>query len=386
MRQSLKALLLTAPFILAACGKKGPAATPPPFAISAVTVTSQNVPVEKEFVGEVLGKSDIPIRARVDGYLEKIHFQEGRRVEKGQLLYTIDDQPFQEDVNAAESRLAEARVHAVNAQSELERYEPLIKINAVSQSDYDNAKANKDAADESVRAALAALNLSKINLGYCSIEAPISGVIGKSEAEIGEYVGKPPNPVILNTVSQIDSIRVQFYLTETDYLALARETLKEREDTHEEPEPPHDSNLRLILSDGSVFEGKGRTDFINRNVDAGTGAILVQTSFENTGGLIRPGQFAKVRANMDVIQGAVLVPQRCVMETQGKNAVFVINSDSTVTRTPITLGPKYRDYYVISFGLDPGVQIAFDGLQRLRDGQKVQYTVKEFQSQFAGNE
>lgn len=369
--------------LFTACGKKGPTATPPPLKITAVEVQSQTIPVTKEFVGEVLGKSDIPIRARVDGYLEAIHFQEGRRVKKGQLLYTIDDQPFREDVNAAESQLAEAQVRAINAKSELDRYEPLIKINAVSQSDYDAALANKQAADASVKAAEAALNLARINLGYCTIKAPIDGVIGKSEAEIGEYVGKTPNPVILNTVSQIDSIRVQFYLTESDYLAIARENLKERENTHEDPEPTHDSNLQLILSDGSIFEGKGRVNFINRNVDAGTGAILIQTSFENKSGLIRPGQFAKVRANMDVLEGALMIPQRCVIETQGRNAVFVVNEDSTVTRTPIELGPKYQDYVVVSKGLDAKATIALNGLQRLRDGMTISAEVTEFKSQYA---
>ena len=203
---------------------------------------------------------------------------------------------------------------------------------------------------------------------------------------MGEYVGRAPNPVILNTVSQIDSVRVQFYLTESDYLKVAREMLKERESTHEEAEPPHESNLRLVLSDGSVFEGEGVVNFLNRNVDAGSGSLLVQASFENKNGLFRPGQFAKVRANMDVVEGAILIPQRAVLETQGRNAVYIVNSDSTVTRTTITLGPKYRDYYIVSYGLDEGAVVAIDGLQRLRDGARINFEVKEFNSQYPADE
>ncbi len=379
-------LLATSTLLFSACGEKAPPAVQAAPKISAVTAEQKTVPLVKEFVGEVLGKADIPIRARVDGYLEKIHFREGRRVKKGQLLYSIDDQPFREDVNAAESQVAEARVHAANANNELQRYEPLIKIKAVSQSDYDAAKSNKEAADESVKAAEAALELAKIKLGYCSIKSPIDGVIGKTEAEVGEYVGRSPNPVILNTVSQIDSIRVQFFLTESDYLAIARENLEERENTHEEPNPRHDSDLRLILSDGSQFPEKGTVDFINRNIDQATGAILIQTSFANPQGLIRPGQFAKVRANMDVLENSVLVPQRCVMETQGQYAVYIIQEDNTVTRTKVVLGPTYLDYYVVLEGVLPTDKIALDGLQRMRDGMTVDYELKAFNSQFPSNE
>ncbi len=379
-------LLATSTLLFSACGEKAPPAVQAAPQITAVTAEQKTVPLVKEFVGEVLGRADIPIRARVDGYLEQIHFREGRRVKKGQLLYSIDDQPFREDVNAAESQVAEARVFATNANNELQRYEPLIKIKAVSQSDYDAAKSNKEAADESVKAAEAALELAKIKLGYCSIKSPIDGVIGKTEAEVGEYVGRSPNPVILNTVSQIDSIRVQFFLTESDYLAIARENLEERENTHEEPNPRHDSDLRLILSDGSQFTEKGTVNFINRNIDQATGAILVQTSFANPRGLIRPGQFAKVRANMDVIENAVLIPQRCVMETQGRNAVFLIQDDNTVTRTKVVLGPTYLDYYVVLEGVSPTDKIALDGLQRMRDGMTVDYELKDFNSQFPSNE
>lgn len=379
-------LLATSPFLFFACGEKASPAVQAEVNVTAVAVDQKTVPIVKEFVAEVLGQSDIPIRARVDGYLERIHFQEGRRVKKGQLLYSIDDQPFREDVNSAESGLAEAQVRATNANNELQRYEPLIKINAVSQSDYDAAKANKEAADESVHAAMAALNLSRINLGYCTIKSPTDGVIGKSEAEVGEYVGRSPNPVILNTVSQIDSIRVQFYLTESDYLALARKNLVSREKKKEQPKPDHDSDLRLILSDGSQFGEKGKVDFVNRNIDQATGAILIQTSFANPNGLIRPGQFAKIRANMDVIENAMLIPQRCVMETQGRNAVFVISEDGSIKRTAVTLGSVYLDYVVVLEGLSPSDKIALDGLQKMRDGMTVQYTVKEFNSQFTGNE
>ena len=171
----------------------------PPPDIQVIQVIQKDVPLQRDFVGQIYGLKDVPIRARVEGYLEGIHFDEGLAVKKGQLLYTIDSQPFEAEVASMQNKVAEAHTYLVNAESELERYKPLAAINAVSKSDLDRVQASRDAAEASWQAAKANLRMAQINLGYCTIESPIDGIIGKTEARTGEFVGREPNPVILNT-------------------------------------------------------------------------------------------------------------------------------------------------------------------------------------------
>ena len=183
---------------------------------------AENVPLYKEFVGQVYGYKDIAIRARLEGFLEEIHFLEGSRIPKGKLLYTLESQPFEADEAAKMSGLAEANTRLAKAESDLNRYRPLAAQNAVSQSDLDAAEANYDASVASVKAAEANLRASRIQLSYTKIYSPIPGLIGKTQAKAGDFVGKNPNPVILNVVSRIDTILVQFFLTENQYLSMAR--------------------------------------------------------------------------------------------------------------------------------------------------------------------
>lgn len=238
--------------------------------IEVVKVVQKDTPIYEEFVGQLYGLKDIPIRARVEGFLEKISFNEGRPVKENQLLYVIDAQPFLAEVAARKSDLAQANTILVNAQNELDRYAPLAEINAVSKSDLDAAQASRDAAISGVDAAEANLDLAEINLSYTKIKSPIRGLIGKTEARVGEFVGKSPNPVILNTVSRIDTMRVQFFLTEASYLRIAREYLvnKKTSTMDEQNERARGKYvLELVLSDGSIYDHKGRIDFINRNID-----------------------------------------------------------------------------------------------------------------------
>jgi membrane fusion protein (multidrug efflux system) len=217
----LRNALIVFVIAISSCKEKS-AMNPPKPQIPVLEVIQKDVPIYREFVGQVYGMKDIPIRARVDGYLEEIAFQEGRAVRKGDLLYRIDSQPFLAEVAANESKVAEAQTYLVNAENELARYKPLAEINAVSKSDLDAAQASRDAAEASLRAAKANLRMANINLGYCTIRSPIDGLIGKTEARVGEYVGREPNPVILNMVSNIEETRVQFFLTEAEYLELVR--------------------------------------------------------------------------------------------------------------------------------------------------------------------
>jgi len=367
--------------ILSSC-KEDAAKTAPPPDIQVINVMQKDVPIKSEFVGQVYGLLDIPIRARVEGYLEGIHFNEGLPVKKGDLLYTIDSQPFLAEVAAQKSKVAEAQTYLVNAENELARYKPLAEINAVSKSDLDAAQASRDATEASLDAAKANLRISNINLSYCTIKSPIDGLIGKTEARAGEFVGREPNPVILNMVSQIESTRVQFFITEADYLKLVNEVIERGEENDPSAtETRQHGNFELILADGSVYEEKGDFDFIDRNVDASTGTILVQTIFPNKSGILRPGMFAKVRVQLEIIENAILVPQRCVLELQGQYSVFVVEADNTVNARQVKASNRLGDLWLISEGLTTGDKVVIDGMQKVASGMVVNPIQTEFKSQ-----
>jgi membrane fusion protein (multidrug efflux system) len=253
--------------------------------ITVFVAAEQEVPIYQEFVGQTHGFKDIAIRARVEGFLEDIHFEEGSRIKKGTLLYTLESQRFEADVAAKMSRVAEARTMLAKAESDLNRIRPLAEEKAVSQSDLDAAIAQYEASVESVKASEANLKASKIQLGYTKIYSPISGIIGKTKAKVGDFVGRSPNPVILNTVSRIDTIIVEFFITETQYLQVARKFSSEIDAAAQNARK---ENLELILADGSLYEHKGEFEFVDRNVDPTTGALLVQASFPNPRELLRP--------------------------------------------------------------------------------------------------
>jgi membrane fusion protein (multidrug efflux system) len=354
--------------IFSSCKEEATKKAPPPN-IQVINVIQKDVPIKSEFVGQVYGLLDIPIRARVEGYLESIHFDEGRPVKKGQLLYTIDSQPFLAEVAAQESKVAEAQTYLVNAENELARYKPLAEINAVSKSDLDAAQASRDAAEASLDAANANLRISNINLSYCTIKSPIDGLIGKTEARAGEFVGREPNPVILNMVSQIRSTRVQFFITEADYLKLANE-VQNRDDGEdlETAEVRQRGNFELILADGSIYEEKGDFDFIDRNVDASTGTILVQTIFPNSEGILRPGMFAKIRVQLETVKNAILVPQRCILELQGQYSVYVLEEGNIVKARQVKAAQRIDDLWLITEGLTLSDKVVIDGLQKVASG------------------
>jgi membrane fusion protein, multidrug efflux system len=342
--------------------------------LKAVEVIEQRVPLYKEFVGQVYGKSDIPIRARVDGFVEKIHFQEGVNVSKGQLLYSIDDNPFRLSVSREESILSEAKINLVNAENDLSRIAPLADINAISKRDLDAAVARKDASEQAVRAAEANLNLAKVNQGYARIYAPISGIIGKTKAKEGEYVGKSPNPVILNTISKVDSVVVEFFLNEKDYITFYKQLMNDSETGLNRINHP----LELYLADGEKFPYTGKITFLDRNVDPSTGTILLQSIFPNPDGLIRPGQFAKVKSVIDVLDKALVVPQRCVIELQGFYNVFTVGKDSVVTQKRVEVLDDFGDLFIIKAGLDKGEKVLMEGLMAVQSGQKVNPEVIQF--------
>ena len=195
-------------------------------------------------------------------------------------------------------------------------------------------------------------------------------------------MGREPNPVILNTVSQIEKIRVQFFITESEYLTLVKELQLERSNKDfSEAESQQTGNFELILSDGSTYEHKGDFDFIDRNIDVSTGSIMIQSIFPNPDRLLRTGMFAKVRVKYENISGAILVPQRCVMELQGQYSVYVVDAEGTVKARPVTAAEKIGDLWLIEEGLNPTDRVVLEGIQKVRSDMKINPVVTEFQSQ-----
>ena len=370
--KKLLIIVIASSLLLIRCGKENPQQMGAP-EIPVYKTKTERIPIYQEFVGEVFGLKDISIRARVAGYLEEIYFNEGTVVEKGKLLYRIESQLYEQDVASKLSALAEAKTILANAENELNRYKPLAEVNAVSKSDLDAAQANYDAAAAGVEAAEANLKASQINLGYTKIYSPIKGIIGKTKAKVGDFVGQQPNPVILNVVSQLDEVLVEFFLTETDYLNFASEYIKRnvKEGQSGELKRAKEANLTLILADGSIHPNKGKINFIDRGVDPATGAVLIQAVFPNPTGILRPGLFAKVKALIDYDENGILIPQRCVSELQGIFSVLFINKEDKIENRRVEVGNKYSDFWLIKSGLQPDELIVYEGLQKVKEGMTV---------------
>lgn len=358
------------------CGKKEEQSPPPVPEIPVFETQEQDVPIYREFVGQIYGFKDIPIRARVEGFLEGIHFQEGSELEKDTLLYTLESQPFEADVAARMSQVAEAKIMSVKAESDLKRIKPLAEQRAVSESELDFAVAQHEASIASIEAAEANLRAAKIHLGYTKIYSPISGIIGKTQAKVGDFVGRSPNPVILNTVSRIDTVLVEFFITETQYLLLARHYQSQNDSAGQREK---EGVLELILADGSLYNHRGNVNFVDREVDPTTGAMLVQASFPNPDQLLRPGQFARVKARTNVIKNGILIPQRCVMELQGLYNVFVVDTNNSVKNRTVKAGPKINQFWLITEGLKPGEKVVYEGLQKVKDGALVNPIIEEIE-------
>ena len=352
----------------------------PPQKIKVYKVTTKTVPIYEEFVGQVFGEKDIPIRARVEGFLDEIHFKEGSNIEKGKLLYVIDPDPQKEAVVAKQSMEAQANTLLIQKESDLNRIKPLAALDAVSKRELDIAQAQRDAAISSLKAANADLNIAKINLSYTRILSPIDGIIGRTLAREGEFVGKNPNPVILNTVSDISNIRVQFFLSENEYLRIAEKYSKAQRDSTKGAKVKKIA-VELYLSNGSLFDQKGLLDFIDRNIDTSTGTILVQATFPNPNKIIRPGQFVRVKVKVMDLKDALLVPQKCLIELQGQYSVLIVNKENKIETVQVVIGEKIPGYTIIKSGIKSGDQVILEGLQKAKSGLAVIPVVTEYKNQ-----
>lgn len=355
-------------FLLAACGGDAPPAMPP-MEVSTLRIEPRTVTLYIEAVGQTRGSVDIPIRARVDGVLEEMHFREGRPVTKGQLLYVIDAQPFRARLVEAQGGLAQAETGLAKAKSDLDRIRPLAEMDAVSRQDLDAAVAQYEAARGALQAAEAQVEQAEIELSYTRIKAPVDGLIGITQAKVGEYVGRSPNPVVLNVVSQTDPIRVRFAINEREYLRFRRElgaTMQRMNNASE-----GNRVLELILADGTVHNHRGYIVNFDAAIDPATGTLTLEADFPNPERLILPGQFARVRGAVEERENAIVVPERAVMETQGLYRLAVIGSEGSVDLRRVEMGPRTDDGWIVESGVQPGERIAIDGLQRLRSGMQV---------------
>ncbi len=355
--------------------------TPPKLPV--IVIEPKDVPLYAEYVGQVYGEKDIDVRARVEGFLQKINFEEGQFVKQNDLLYVVDAQPYEAKVNTQKSKLAEAETRLTKSKNDLERYKPLAEADAVSQSDLDAVQAEYDAAISSVAAAKANLRSAEIELGYTRVMSPIDGIIGKTNAKVGDFVGREPNPVILNTVSQTGNMKVQFFLTEAQYIQLARyasernDSIKNNEDLRKASE----GQIELILADGTTYEEKGTIEFIDRGINSSTGTILVQADFPNPKLVLRPGMYGKIKLMAREIKGGILVPQRCVKELQGMNSLYLVGDSNKIVNQQIEVATTVNDYYLIKSGLKAGDKVLLEGLQKVRPGMVIDPQMTTFSSQ-----
>jgi len=367
--------------IIAAVRPKGTSGASPtaPADVMVVQVEQKDVPIYGEWIGTLDGLTNADVRAQVTGYLLRQGYQEGAFVKKGQLLFEIDPRPFQAALDQAEGQLAQAKALLANAQAvqgrtqlDVDRYTPLAKEQAASQQDLDNAvqnnlaaKASVATAEAQIRTDEAAVETAKINLDFTRLVAPIDGIAGQAQLQVGALVNLSSGPV--TSVSTVDPIKVYFTVGEPQYLAW-----RKRFPT-ESSRLAADKNLRLqlILADGSTYPYEGSFYFADRQVNVGTGAIRIAGLFPNPGNILRPGGYGKVRAVIRLQQGALLVPQRAVSELQGGYQVAVISADNKVSIRTVSVGDSFGADWVITEGLNPGERVVAEGIQKVRPGAQV---------------
>ena len=352
--------------------KKEAKPEPKPLEIQIVKVLQQDVNLESEFTGETFGQSDIQINPRVDGVIESLNFKEGSLVHKGQLLYTIDPLPFQTKVSEAEGQLAESQARLAKTKSDYEMMEPLAKMNAISQRELVGARSAYNASVAGIKAASANLKNSKIELSYCNIVAPISGLIGISKVRVGDYV-RPGALSVLNTISDLGDVRVRFTMSEQEYLRIFRELSKKNSDLKSAGK-----SISILLSDGSLYPEKGKISFADRQIDPSTGAVTFEAAFSNPEQLIRPGQYVKVQVVTDVRKNALIIPQRSVIEMQGISQVYVVGKDNKVEMKAVQIGPAFKDSYIILDGLTADDKIALGGTSLLKSGSVITPQIKQW--------
>ncbi|MGH8550489.1 MAG: efflux RND transporter periplasmic adaptor subunit [Methylococcales bacterium] len=339
-------------------------ALPPPPIVEVVEVQQRDVPIHQEWVGTLDGMVNAQILAQVTGYLIRQNYQEGERVRKGQLLYEIDPRTFQATLDQARSNLARQEAILTTARLDLKRVQRLLPENAVSVRDRDTAVGREASVAAEVLAAKAVMENARLQLGFTKIYSPIDGIAGLSTAQLGNLVGPGSANAVLTTVSQVDPIKAYIPLSEQQYLKFAR--ARQNGGAGREAIP-----LELILADGTTFPEPGKFFFADRQVDLKTGTIQIAILFPNPGNILRPGQYARVRAVVRHKQGALLVPQRAVGEMQGRHLVALVKPDNTIDMRMVKPAETIGSLWVIDDGLKAGERVVVEGIQKVRSGMPV---------------
>jgi membrane fusion protein, multidrug efflux system len=351
--------------VLSGCSEeKQAAAPPPPPEVMVAEVVQKDVPVYREWVASMDGLVNATILAQVQGYLIKQNYQEGEFVKKGTLLFEIDPRPFQATVDEAKAALAKQQAVLQTARANLKRILPLAAANAVSQKDKDEAVGAADSAEAQVLAAQAQVRKAELDLGFTKITSPIDGIAGAAKAQIGDLVGTPQSRE-LTTVSTVNPIKVYVPISEQEYLEVVEKSKQKQKAAAEK------TTFELILADGSTWPEKGTFSFADRQVDPRTGTIRVAVLFPNPDNILRPGQYAKVRALIGTEKNALLVPQRAVGELQGNYQVALVDAGNTVKIQNVKVGERLGELWVIREGLKPGDRVVAEGTQKVANGVKV---------------
>lgn len=324
---------------------------------------SRDVPVYREWIGTLDGSENAEIRARVTGYLIKRNYQEGTLVKKGDVLFEIDPRPFEAELAQSKQQLEQGKAVQLASQAEADRNKELYDKKVISEKEFTNKVQNNEANLAKVRALEAVVEQAQLNLGYCKVTAPVDGIAGIAKAQVGDLVGSASSAV-LTSVSSLDPIKIVFPISEVEYLAAA-EKLQE---SLARPLAERQEMIELVLADGKPFANKARLLSVDRQINAATGTILVTALAANPGSILRPGLFARARVVGKTLAGAVVVPQRAVLEIQGSYQVGVIGADGKAEVRPVQVGPRTGSEWVIAAGLKPGEKIVVEGLQKIRNG------------------
>jgi membrane fusion protein, multidrug efflux system len=358
MKIIVAAVVLSLSVAVVACGRKAgtdkSSAAPPQVVVT--TVMQRDQPIYREWIGTTQGDVNADIRPKVEGYLLRRAYQEGSYVTPGQLLFEIDPRQAQAQLQQAEANLQQARANLEKSEHDVERFVPLASQRAISQQELDNARSARSAAQATVGALQAAVNQARLILAWTHVTSPISGIAGLATQQVGDLVSPQ---TVLTIVSTVDPIRVQYQVSEQDYLQFRNNSAM------------RNAALELVLTDGTRFPHKGHIALSGRDVDVKTGTITTVGLFPNPGNLLRPGQYAKVRAVTNVQRAAIVVPQRAVNELQGLQQVGVVAPDGTVSIRTVKAGERVGSDWIIEEGLRPGDRVITEGFSRVKSGMKV---------------
>src|SRR5467141_905033 len=358
------ALLPAASLLFTGCRNPNAAAPPPPAEVEVATVVQKDVPIYGEWVATLDGYVNAQIQPQVSGYITQQSYKEGSFVRKGQTLFRIDPRPFQAILDQAKAQLAQAQANLGKTQLDVDRDTPLAKERAIAQSQLDNDIQANLAAKAAVKAAEAQVEQADLNLGFTNVTSLVDGIAGIAQVQIGNLVSPT---TVLTAVSQVNPIKAYFPISEQEYLRLA-----DRINAHTQQQVPADAPpLDLILADGTLYPEKGWVLLTDRQVDVTTGSIRIVSAFPNPKNILRPGQFGRVRASTYTRTGALLVPQRAVIELQGTFQLAVVGSDNKVSVRIVKVGERVGTEWIIDSGVKQGEMVIVEGVQKVRDGASV---------------